>query len=225
MDPSKTLSQSWRHNAGRWTSAVRDGLIPSRAAGTDDAILAAIVGRRPKRLLDVGCGEGWLIRRVRDVLDCRTVGLDGSVQLIDDAKAADRDGDYRVASYDDLIADPHRIGEGFDVIAFNYALFDEAAGALLAAMRSLLTADGVIVIQTLHPWSACDGPYRDGWRTEDFSAFDSQGWQPMPWYFRTMASWHGVIADAGLSLIDLTEPTAEPGGAPLSLLMTCAPAR
>ena len=220
MSRSKSLSRSWDRNAGNWTKAVREGLIPSRRAGTDDAIVGAILGCKPARLLDVGCGEGWLIRRVAQSLDCEAVGIDGSAALIADAGAADPDHDYRVVGYADLIDDAAAIGRGFDAIVFNFAIFDESAPQLLAAIRPLLASDGRVIIQTLHPRTQ-GGPYEDGWRTEDFSAMGTPGWEPMPWYFRTLESWHAVIRAAGLEVKDTAEPVAEDNDQPLSLIMIC----
>ncbi len=126
-------------------------------------------------------------------------------------------------SYAELTNDSSALGDDFDVVVFNYSLFDEDAATLLASVRPLLALDGVVIIQTLHPWSLPPGEaYCDGWRTENFAAFENQNWQPMPWYFRTLKSWHDVIRNAGLALFDLKEPAAKTGGPPpLSLLMTC----
>jgi len=223
MDRTKAIAISWDKNAANWTRAVRGALIPSRKAGTDDAIVKAIVARKPPRMLDVGCGEGWLIRRVRQLTRCAAVGIDGSALLIGEAKQADPNSQYETMSYAELTSDSSSLGDDFDVVVFNYSLFDEDAAQLLASVRPLLAIDGVAIIQTLHPWSLPAGEaYADGWQTEDFAAFGNQNWEPMPWYFRTLESWHRVVRDAGLTLIDLKEPAAEAGGLPLSLLMICA---
>ncbi len=222
MDRRQQLLLSWETNADNWIQAVRDGLIPSRRAGTDRAILDAILRRAPKRLLDVGCGEGWLVRRVADAAGCKAVGVDASEPLILAARAADPKNRYEVLSYDDLIAEKDNLGGGFNVIAFNYALFDEDAARLLGAMRRRLSGDGAMIIQSLHPHAI--GPTDDegdAWRVEDFSAFESQGWAPMPWYFRTLESWHRVIREAGLTMAELSEPSAGPDLPALSLLMVC----
>jgi SAM-dependent methyltransferase len=222
MDRTKALASSWDKNAANWTRAVRDGLIPSRKAGTDDAIVKAIAGRKPSRMLDAGCGEGWLIRRVRQLTTCTAVGIDGSALLIKDAQRADGNSQYETMSYAELAIDSSSLGDEFDVVVFNYSLFDEDAAQVLASVRPLLASDGVAIIQTLHPWSLREGDaYTDGWRVENFTAFGNQDWEPMPWYFRTVESWHRVVRDAGLVLIDLREPAAEAGGPPLSLLMIC----
>lgn len=222
MDQRAALASSWNKNAGNWTKAVREGLIPSRGAGTDAAILEAICGQKPQNFLDVGCGEGWLVRRVVQATGCNAIGIDGSAQLVDDACQADPGGSYKVVAYSALMDGSADLGETFDVIAFNYALFDEDAPKLLAAVKPYLSADGVVIIQTLHPWAvAQDGNYQDAWRKEDFSAFENQDWAAMPWFFRTLSSWHDVVRTAGLTVLELSEPAAERGGLPLSLLLIC----
>lgn len=222
MDKKQALADSWTRNAAGWTRAVRDGLIASRAAGTDKAILDAIAARRPKRFLDAGCGEGFHVRRVAERTGCAAVGFDGSAALVDAARAADPAGRYEVLTYDAFTADPAALGGPFDAIAFNYSLFDAEVTPVLGAARAVLAPGGAILIQTLHS-EAVGGA--DGWRLEDFAAFDGGDWSPMPWYFRTLPSWRAAIAEAGLTLAAVSEPAAESGGTPLSLLMTCeAPA-
>jgi SAM-dependent methyltransferase len=219
MNRKSDLEDSWQRNAANWTRAVRDRQIPSRAAGTDAAIVDAIVRRNPARFLDVGCGEGWLVRAVTERTGCTGVGLDGTAALIDAAQAADPDGCYRTLSYDDVIKGSSVPDAPFDVIAFNYALFEEDVVPLLAAAKTLLVEDGVIVIQTLHPDND-PGDGTNGWREEDFAAFENEAWAKMPWYFRTTESWEAALAMAGLSLDTTEEPTAEVGGSALSVVMT-----
>ena len=220
--PAKVLAESWVHNAANWAGAVRGRRIARRRAGTDDAIVGAIVERRPARVLDVGCGEGWLVRRVVAAAGCVAMGIDGSAPLIAAAEAADPEGRYGVLPYDELIREPAAVGTDFDVIVCNYALFGADAAVLLGALGHLLTPDGAVVIQTPHPCFQTPATvYQDGWRTETFAAFEGGDWQPMPWFFRTLESWLAVIGSAGLRVLDLAEPRAAADGPPLSLLLTC----
>jgi len=76
MDRKAELARSWDWNAANWTRAIRDGLIASRKAGTDAAILDAIAAREPRWFLDAGCGEGFHVRRVRDLCGCEAAGFD-----------------------------------------------------------------------------------------------------------------------------------------------------
>lgn len=218
MNEDEALARSWDDNAANWTRVVRDGLIPSRRAGTDEAVLRAIVKHGPRRLLDIGCGEGWLIRAAAERMGCAAVGIDGAAALIAAARAADPVGTYLTMDYDSFAANAvDAVGTGFDLIVCNYSLFAEHTTLLLRAAATRLAPAGAIVIQTLHPGTAAPG--QDRWQIEDFSAFEGGGWTPMPWYFRSLDSWRAILIEAGLSLRDVQEPMAD--GRILSMLMVC----
>jgi len=230
MDPTKALSESWDKNAENWTKAVREHRIPSRVAGTNQAILDVLREKAPARLLDAGCGEGWLIRRVTEELPCTAVGVDGSAALIASARQADPHNQYHQVTFEALSAGRRPVTGSFDAIVFNFALLHEDVAGPLAAAKRFLAPTGVIIVQTLHPQfqapgaQAMDGPYRDGWRTETFAGFTEGVWAQMPWFFRTLESWHAVIRDAGLVLMEQREPRPESSEDPLSLLMICGTA-
>lgn len=209
------LARSWDRNAASWTRVVREGLIPSRRAGTDAAILGAVAERAPRWLLDIGCGEGWLIRAAEAITGCAGVGIDGSAELIAAAQAADSVNRYAVLDYAAFVANYDDVGGDFDIAVFNYALFAEDIAPLLRAAAGRLTTDGAVIIQTLHPGEDGD----DGWRTEDFSAFAADDWAPMPWYSRSLEGWRCLVAEAGL-VVEMQEPRAKDGRV-LSLLMIC----
>lgn len=211
------LVQSWTTNASAWTQAVREGTIPSRADGTDTAIIEAIVRGLPPggRVLDVGCGEGWLCRALAAV-GAETHGVDGSAPLIE---AATREGgSFDVIAYHEAEQDPGRLGGPYDVIAFNFALLSDAVVGILRAARQQLAPGGRVLIQTLHPVAA-GGPYVDGWREESFGTIEGT-FEPMPWYFRTFGSWVRVLTSAGLTILEVAEPTHPVSGDPLSMILT-----
>ncbi|TRX75868.1 class I SAM-dependent methyltransferase [Pseudomonas mangiferae] len=209
------LLSSWQHNAGAWTRAVREQRIESRRLATDAAILAAVRERRPARVLDMGCGEGWLCRALAEA-GIDALGVDGAPALVDAARAAG--GRFETVAYADWPAQPRRFGL-FDAIVCNFALLDAAPGALLAALGDALAPGGALLIQTVHPWAAAgEEGYRDGWRLERFAAF-GEGFAPMPWYFRTLESWFVLLNAAGLRLETVREPRHPDSGHPLSLLL------
>ena len=221
MDAEGCLRRSWVANAPAWTDAVRGGTIASRRAGTDAAIVRALAELPPGRVLDVGCGEGWLARALAGD-GHRVVGIDASAPLVERAREGGG-GEFRVLAYEDLAADPSLAGPGpYDAVVCNFSLLGEELVSLLVALRGLLSGAAPLVIQTVHPFTACgDSPYRDGWREETFAGFGGAFGAPMPWYFRTVASWLRVLAEAGLCAAALEEPTDPDSGRPLSLLMTC----
>ena len=216
--PGDRLIRSWTGNAAAWTAAVRDGRIESRRLATDAAILDALRALRPARVLDVGCGEGWLCRALA-AHDVEAVGIDVSAPLVDAARAAGG-GRFAVLPYAELAGAAAHLGR-FDALACNFALLEEDIVPMLRDLRPLLAPGGRLVIQTVHPWSACgDEPYRDGWRLEDFSTFGEEAFpEPMPWYFRTLATWLANLDEAGFRVDRLREPAHPDTARPLSLLL------
>ena len=173
-------------------------------------------------MLDVGCGEGWLVRDLEKEGAIAT-GIDASAPLIDAARAAHDSGDYACVTYEQLVNDASVMAGPFDLIVCNFALLDDRVESLLEALARRLPASGVILVQTVHPWAAVgDAPYDDGWRTESWSAFGETFGTPMPWYFRRIGSWVSVARNAHLVVDRLDEPIHPETGRPLSLLLELA---
>jgi 2-polyprenyl-3-methyl-5-hydroxy-6-metoxy-1,4-benzoquinol methylase len=216
------LIWSWMANAEAWTAAVREGRIESRRVATDAAIVRAVLERGPERVLDLGCGEGWLMRELAE-RGIEAVGLDVSMELVVAAEETGG-GRFRCCSYEEVIDDPTRAGGPYDLVACNFSLLGAELVPLLRALRQNLEAGGALVIQTVHPWVAAgEEPYADGWRTETFAAFGEDFVEPMPWYFRTLQSWTDGLRDAGFRLAELREPVHPGTGRPASLLLVAEP--
>ena len=215
------LTHSWDDNAEAWTTAVREGRIESRRVATDRAIMDAVLQRRPARVLDVGCGEGWLCRALRQHGVICT-GVDGSFELIRAARSAEPEGAYHLLRYEDF----HRLTqlvevESLDVAVCNFALLHEDVQPILRALHTVLHPGGVLLIQTVHPWIAAEASeYVDGWRSENFAWSDCSFPRAMPWYFRTLESWVSTIRDAGFAFDYLAEPMHPQSRKPLSLLLS-----
>jgi 2-polyprenyl-3-methyl-5-hydroxy-6-metoxy-1,4-benzoquinol methylase len=224
-DHREQLALSWQANADAWTAAVRERRIESRRLVTDAAILQAVLALSPARVLDVGCGEGWLCRGLAE-RGIEAVGVDASAPLIEVARAADNTlARYRVCGYAELAGQAAQLGR-FDVLVCNFALLEEPLAPTLDALHGVLAADGRLLIQTLHPWRAChDAGYRDGWRVESFAGFGAGFAQPMPWFFRTLESWLSLLNATGWRLQWLQEPLHPESEQPVSLLLLLGPER
>lgn len=218
-DLVRLLHESWNENASEWLDAVRGGRIASRLEGTNDAIVEAVLESGARRILDVGCGEGWLAHRLsRDA--CEVTGIDASADLI--ASASSGPGRFIHLSYEAFQENPAAVGGGdFDAVVCNFSLFEEDLTPLLSAFKRCLVREGYLIIQTVHPLQALDSRrYEDAWRVETFQAMGS-GFREMPWYYRTLGSWLNVLSDAGFSVTRCREPVAQSTGLPLSLLLIC----
>lgn len=206
QDPAIT---PWEENAQAWTQAVRTNQIASRVAVTNNAILASIAARTPRRILDIGCGEGWLCRAVKHHIGSAITGLDGSQYLIKAARKADPHGDYDLALYEDLIAGswPEGCWEAtFDALVFNFALFQKDLKPLLAAAKTRLAPKGAILIQTLSAEILGDEPA--GWRHERFEGFGKAAWTGLDWYCHDIAALTDMIDAVGLTAAQIIRTKA-----------------
>lgn len=211
------IIDSWLKNTAPWTEAVRSGAIASRTLATNQAIVDAVRSRSPRSGVDIGCGEGWLVRALDSVA---MVGVDVVPGLIDEARRASPEGgDFRVMSYEDLAAG--KLNATFDVAVCNFSLLGkESVEALFQSTGAFLRPGGSMIVQTIHPLAACDeGEYRDGWREGSWAGFSTAFSDPAPWYFRTLGGWLSLFSLNGMRLVEVREPLHPETGKPLSLIM------
>ena len=219
IDPfsDKKVVQSWHTNATPWTSAVREQRIESRRLVTDRAIVDAVMSRSPASVLDVGCGEGWLVRALHARGVPRAIGVDVVPALVEEARSAGG-GEFHVASYEAIARG--ELPLTVDVVVANFALIGkDSVDALIRSAPNLLRSGGALIVQTLHPVVACgDLPYKDGWRAGSWAGFSADFTDPAPWYFRTLETWVGLIASRGLMLVEMREPIHPGTNKPASVL-------
>ena len=78
------IIKSWNKNALEWIKVIENADIESRKF-TNKAILQLIGNSPAIKVLDVGCGEGWLTRSL-GTMGKYAVGLDAIAQLLENAK-------------------------------------------------------------------------------------------------------------------------------------------
>lgn len=215
-DGDGRILDAWAENAAAWTDAVRGNRIESRRRVTDGAVLTAVRALAPRTVVDLGCGEGWLVRALA-AEGIRAIGVDAIPELIGRARDAGP-GDYRVLSYAEIAAGGLAVRA--DAAICNFSLLGhEDVEALVRAVPGLLVPGGTLIVQTLHPPTAgAVRPYADGWREGSWAGCGPGFGTPAPWYFRTLESWRRLFADAGFGAVD-TRVTRHPDSRePLSVL-------
>jgi 2-polyprenyl-3-methyl-5-hydroxy-6-metoxy-1,4-benzoquinol methylase len=218
----EAIASSWRSNALAWARAVREGEIASRVELTNRAVLDTIMACAPRKVLDVGCGEGWLLRALAEK-GVQGYGFDESDALVSLASAAGG-AQYWCQSYLDFAAlgplHAEKLGE-VDVAVCNFSLIGkEPVEKMLAALPGWLTAHGTLIIQTLHPaFAAGEEGYRDGWRAGSWVGCGEGFNEPAPWYYRTLASLHALLQESGFRLLSLQEPQFPDAATPASLIL------
>jgi 2-polyprenyl-3-methyl-5-hydroxy-6-metoxy-1,4-benzoquinol methylase len=214
------IIRSWHANAGPWARAIQAGSIQSRRLVTDRAIVDAVSSVSARRVLDVGCGEGWLARAL-SACGITVTGVDAAPELIAHAVRLGG-GEFEVQEYR-AIANRQWSGGPFDTAVCNFSLLgEESVESLLAGIGDYLDTGGHLVVQTLHPLAACgENPYRDGWRAGNWQGFGADFADPAPWFFRTLESWFSMLQRCGFSVLQCREPTAAGASAPASVIFIC----
>ncbi|MDD2760214.1 MAG: class I SAM-dependent methyltransferase [Methylomonas sp.] len=210
------IIESWRKNTLPWTVAVRKNRIESRKLITNQAIVDTILDRSPRSVIDIGCGEGWLVHELA-VNGIDVIGLDGAAAFIEAAQHAGV-GDFRVMSYEDIAY--QKLGATVDIAVCNFSLFGkDSVEGIFKKAPSLLNSRGSLIVQTLHPIISCgDLPYRDGWREGSWAGFSCDFSDPAPWYFRTIESWISLFVANGFRLSAVREPIHPTNQRPASII-------
>ncbi|MFC4526859.1 methyltransferase domain-containing protein [Dyella halodurans] len=212
----RLILDAWEVNAQAWERAVRDRRIESRRLVTDQAIVEAVLSRAPRKVIDLGCGEGWLARTLAGA-GVQVVGVDVVPSLVEAAQSHGG-GEFHLLSYADVAA--RALKQRADVVVCNFSLLGEASvNELLASVPSLLEAGGVLLVQTLHPLAGTGTEaYRDGWRDGSWDGCGEGFGKPAPWYFRTLGGWLAAFRAAGLELLRIDEPLHPRTGRPASVI-------
>ena len=212
----QAILESWQRNATPWTNLIRHQSISSRCI-TDPAIVETIAALQPKRVLDVGCGEGWLCRALCQH-GIHSTGIDAIDTLVEAARQQHPPGEYLQLPYGDI---PGPLaGRHFDAVVCNFSLFgDQSVSDLIPTLGSLLAPQGHLLIQTLHPAMSHQGDYREGWRSNNWQGLKGNVDTPFPWYFRSFSGWLSLIQSHGFR-VTVREPLCPDTHQPLSLILT-----
>ncbi|MEE8232469.1 MAG: class I SAM-dependent methyltransferase [Thermoplasmata archaeon] len=192
----------------------------------DPALLEVIGDVEDLRVLDLGCGNGYISRKLARG-GAQVTGIDASAPII--AHARRREG-ARPLGIEYHVADAARLGifqgEAFDLVVANMSLMDiEDAGGTISEVSRVLAPMGRLVASLSHPcfdqgptsgWlvekvgltttvARKVGPYRDlfsapiPWRIEGKEHATLGFHRPLSWYFRTLRG-------AGFVVSRLEEP-------------------
>jgi SAM-dependent methyltransferase len=156
-----------------WAATNRDlGMAKGHGAAVEEMLTAAMAALGPERTftaIDAGCGNGWIVRRLRQTQRCLSAtGVDGSSGMIAKARALDPQGNYLNA---DLASwDPP---QAVDLVVSMEVLYyvDDPAALLARIAKRWLKPGGYAVIGIDHyeenvaslGWPAYVGTHMTTW--------------------------------------------------------------
>lgn len=206
MNPfsDEKIIQSWANNVSPWVKAIEQQQIDSRKLVTDQAIIDAVTILPVASVLDLGCGEGWLVRAL-SAKGLSVSGMDAIPAFIDKARELGA-GNYQVMAYEEL--GKSQLPQRYDAVVCNFSLLgQESVEQVFANIPQALNSAGYFIVQTLHPCMHLgDALYCDGWREGTWVGFSDEFSDPAPWYYRTLSSWFNLFHRNGFIIKTIQEP-------------------
>jgi len=156
-----------------------------------DPALFDLVGKiSGKKILDAGCGEGFISRDLAR-RGAKVVGVDLSKKLLKLAQNEESKNplglNYHCASLNDLSC--FSSGE-FDMVIANLVLHDlETLEEALGEFNRVLKKNGELVISLLHPSIRRENYFQKGWYEFEWGG-----------KYKTLASYHRTISDYVMAL-------------------------
>lgn len=85
---------------GRWAEDGRDeGMAEGHLPAVDHMLEVALDGLKNFRFIDAGCGNGWVVRKVSQLPECKdALGVDGAEKMIEKATSLDTKNTYECAN-------------------------------------------------------------------------------------------------------------------------------
>jgi len=198
----------------RYRAAVHPGPASANFVMEEPALLDAIGDVRGLRVLDLGCGDAAIGRRLLDA-GCRAyLGIDASARMIDAARDAlvGTPGEARREPIERFAAAVGSLDLVISRLALHYV---EDLDAVLAACRDCLAPGGRLVFTVVHPVvtshdarGSSDEP-RASWVVDDYFAagpreLDWLGGRVV-WQHRTIEQYVLGMQRAGFRLTALSE--------------------
>lgn len=227
-----SVRNQWETNARLYAELIADQGTPHHRMILNPCVETLLGDVKDKRMLDAGCGEGYLARYYASE-GAYVTGVDISSNLIEIARSKSPDDqrlEYKVQDICqmDAIAD-----ETLDIVLCNLVILNvPCLRESLAEFSRVLLPGGILILSIVHPCFNFYGPgewemgekdsstnrrrglffkidhyadertYERYWRTQEGERFP----EPITFYHRTIATYVHGITDSGFRIDVIEEP-------------------
>ncbi|MFW9920830.1 MAG: class I SAM-dependent methyltransferase [Candidatus Thorarchaeota archaeon] len=232
-----SVRNQWEANARLYAELISDQGTPHHQRILNPCVEHLLGDVKDKRILDAGCGEGYLTRYYASK-GAHVTGVDLSSNLIEiarDKSPEDLDLDYKV----DSICRMESIADAsFDIVLCNLVILNVPCfKESLLEFNRVLALKGMLVLSIVHPsfnfygpgdWEMGEKdpstnrrrglffkvdhymeekPYERYWRTQEGERFP----EPITFYHRTISTYVNGLTSTGFRIEAIEEPVPELG--------------
>jgi ubiquinone/menaquinone biosynthesis C-methylase UbiE len=215
-------TQQWDKNARAWRDQF-GGNDPNRKYLLDDVVLESIGEVEDRNVLDAGCGEGYMSRKLAR-LGAKVIGVDLSAEMLAFAKEDEMNKPLGINYYRADIADmPFLHDDSFDLVLTNVVIGDcQHYRRAFGQFARVLRRRGVYIFVDTHP---CFATPECGWE-RDYEGnklhfkvdnyFDGGSTKLVRWtndvleptvaYYRTLSAYYNALVESGFKVCRIMEP-------------------
>ncbi len=220
------VGRAWDEFADRWHQRYTDAGDLNRQYIIDPTLLTVLGRVKGKRVLDAGCGNGYLCRLLA-AKGAEVTGVDVSQRFIELAEQREAGTASKI---------PYHVGslcelsmfqdEAFDAIVSNIVLSDlQNLGQALRELHRVLTKGGKLVFSIMHP--CFSSPPVKGWVRNPVDSFRREDWLywkvdryfdrsveqwrfydagPVYGFHRPLSDYIKLLLKTGFTITDFEEP-------------------
>jgi ubiquinone/menaquinone biosynthesis C-methylase UbiE len=220
------VQANWNANAARWDAVYDDDGDRNRRYQSDEPMLDLLGDVRGLAVLDVGCGNGYLCRKLAQA-GARMTGVELSTEFLRIAREREAREKLGIAYCQGSVSDMKTLAAGtFDKAVSNYVLMDvRDYEAAIHEVHRVLRPGGRFVAVISHPSFACGpggwaSPAPDSPRREDRIAFRVDMYfhrgpylgqwgklDPVLSFHRPLRDYWQAFTQAGFSITAFEEPS------------------